>query len=187
MAFPTSITAVQYSAITVAKAAVPGTLNEANLKALFPVTANAFLEIKNLREMPSFGSPANIVKVPTYGQGQSQSIGAQSDAPDLELTVNFVAGDWAKAGVAFTNASATLGDGVADGVSKVFMVSLLNSKPTSLAATATGIGAVPNATIYFVGKMESLLINPSLDDAMTATVALSIQSDFYGPYTIASS
>jgi len=38
--------------------------------------------------------------------------------------------------------------------------------------------------IYFVGKVESLLTTPARDDAMTATVALSIQSDFYGPFTV---
>jgi len=189
MTFPTSISAAQYSAIAISRSAVPATLNETNLKANFAAASN-YLEIKNIRDMPAFGTPANIVKVPVYGQAQTQSIGAQSDAPDLELTVNFVPNDWAKAGAAFTS-TGTLGDAVGDGVAKVFQVALLTAKPVSLmtgGTTANVAGSlaapVPNALIYFVGKVESLLITPARDDSMTATVALSIQSDFYGPYTV---
>jgi hypothetical protein len=140
--------------------------------------------------MPALGTPANIVKVPVYGQAQTQSIGAQSDAPDLELTVNYNPSVWAKGTGVFHNTStsvagvAPLGNIVADGTNKVFQVALLNAKPTTSDCTATGLGTVKNALIYFVGKVESLLVTPARDDAMTATVALSIQSDFYGPYTI---
>ena len=197
MAFPTSISAAQYSAVTVTRVAPPAisTFNNTTLAALFNGQTSApradYVEIKNIRDMPAFGTPANIIKVPVYGQAQTQSIGAQSDAPDLELTVNFVPGDWAKAGAAFQNSgqtlgSGTLGDAIGDGISKVFQVALMTAKPANLNTTAGagGIGTVPNALIYFVGKIESLLVTPARDDAMTATVALSIQSDFFGPYTI---
>jgi hypothetical protein len=195
MAFPTSISAAQYSALTVSRVAVPASLTEANLKANFSGSTTSgsrgdYVEIKNIRDMPSFGTPANIVKVPVYGQAQTQSIGAQSDAPDLELTINYVATDWSKANSAFGNPSTsaagtgTLGDAVGDGIAKVFQFALLPSKPASLNALSGGIGTVPNALIYFIGKLESILINPSRDDASTATVALSIQSDFFGPFTV---
>ena len=189
MAFPTSISAAQYSAVCVSRTAVPATLNETNLKANFAAAGN-FVEIKNIRDMPAFGTPANIVKVPVYGQAQTQSIGAQSDAPDLELTVNYVPGDLAKVPASFAT-SGTLGDAVADGISKVFQVALLTAKPPTLitGGTTANVGGssavpIPNALIYFVGKVESLLTTPARDDAMTATVALSIQSDFYGPFTV---
>jgi hypothetical protein len=188
MAYPTSISAAQYSALAVSRLAVPATINEANLKTNFATTSN-FVEIQNIRDMPAFGTPANIVKVPVYGQAQTQSIGAQSDAPDLELSINFVPSLWAKNGAAFS-ATGTLGDAVSDGVAKVFQFALLPAKPPALTTALTaGVGGttaapIPNALIYFVGKMESLLITPSRDDASTATVALSIQSDFYGPYTL---
>lgn len=175
MAFPTSIAAAHFSALAVANGAVPTALTEANLSGLFSTTAD-YDEIKNIRDMPSFGTPANIVKVPVYGQAQTQSIGAQSDAPDLELTINYVPTEWA--------AGSTLGDYVADGVAKVFQFSLLTADAPDLTTAAAGLGAVPNANIYFVGKMESLLINPARDDSTTATLALSIQSDFFGPYTV---
>jgi hypothetical protein len=188
MAFPSSISAAQFSALAMSRDAVPATLNETNLKANFATVAD-FEEIKNIRDMPSFGTPANIVKVPVYGQAQTQSIGAQPDAPDLELTINYIASDWAKAGASFAT-TGTVGDAVGDGVAKVFQFALLPSKaPNLTTSTTTGVGGtvalpVPNALIYFVGKIESLLVNPSRDDASTATVALSIQSDFYGPFTV---
>lgn len=174
MAFPTSIGASQYSALAIATGAVPTAVTETNLKGLFADSANFDL-IKNIRDMPSFGTPANIVKVPVYGQAQTQSIGAQSDAPDLELTVNYVPSEWA--------AGTTLGDYVGDGVSKVFQLALLRTKVTDFTATTTGLGTVPNALLYFVGKIESQLTDVNRDDADTSTVALSIQSPFYGWYT----
>lgn len=182
MAFPTSISAAQFSALaisidTVAAATAVATPTATNLKAAFATSAD-YVEIENIRDMPSFGTPANIVKVPVYGQAQTQSIGAQSDAPDLELTINYVPGDWA--------AGSTLGDMVADGESKVFQFALLPAKSVDLATDLTtgGLADVPNAVIYFVGKIESILVNPARDDASTATVALSIQSDFFGPFTV---
>jgi hypothetical protein len=185
MAFMTSIGAAQYSSLAVSKLAVPGSLTEANLKGCFPITANSFLEMQNIRDLPAFGTPANIVKVPVYGQAQTQSVGAQSDAPDLEVTVNFVPTQWVPAGVAFSGATATFGDAKGDGITKVFQFALLPAKPTAgIAAVAGQLGTVPNAVWYFLGKVESMLVQPARDDAATATVALSIQSDFFGPYTV---
>jgi hypothetical protein len=189
MAFVTSISAAQFSALAVSKDAVPASLTEANLKTCFS-TNTKIVEIKNVRDLPAFGTPANIVKVPVYGSAQTQSIGAQSDAPDLEVTVNYVAGDWVKSANAFAT-SGVLGDAVADGVSKVFQVALLNSArganlSTALTAGIGGTLANPIAItlIYFVGKIESQMVQPARDDAVTATVAMSIQSDFFGPFTV---
>jgi len=168
----------------VSRESVPGTLNEANLTAIFDGTATGeWVELPDIRDMPSFGTPSNLVKVPVYGQAQTQAIGAQSDAPDLEFVVNYVPSKWAKSGDTFAT-TGTIGDAVGDGLAKVFQVALLGSLPPGLDTTTTDLGQVPNALIYFVGKVESLLINPSRDDATTANVAVSIISDFYGPYTI---
>jgi hypothetical protein len=68
-----------------------------------------------------------------------------------------------------------------------FQLSLLQAKPTGVdeyAAIVTGLGSVANSSMYFIGKMESMEVTPSLDDAVTATLALSVQSDFYGWYTV---
>jgi hypothetical protein len=172
-----SIGAGTFSALAVSKTAVPTTLPTTGSawQALFATTAGLD-EIKSIREMPTFGTPANVVKVPQYGVTQSLSIGAQPDAPDLELTVNYIAADWAPGTV--------LADYIKAKTQRVFQFSLLYAKPATLAATVAGLGTVDNASIYFVGRMESLLIEPSLSDSNTATIALSIQSDFFGPFTI---
>jgi hypothetical protein len=177
MALHTTIGAGTFSALAVSKDPVPSTLpaNAAGWQALFAEVSD-FDEIENIREMPPFGTPANIVKVPQYGVAQSLSIGAQPDAPDLELTLNYISSKWEPTDPLMAALLAK--------TPKVFQFSLLYAKPGSLAAAAGGLGTVPNSSIYFVGKLESLLVNPSLSDANTATLALSLQSDFYGPYTI---
>jgi hypothetical protein len=190
MAFQTSISATQFSHVMASRETVPAGLEtmsltaaEAALKAIFDGTASGeYLELPDIRDMPSFGTPANLVKVPVYGQAQTQTIGAQSDAPDLEFTINYVPSKWVKSGTDFS-LTGGIGDAVGDGLVKVFQVALLGAKPDGLHTTTTGLGTVPNTLIYFVGKIESILINPSRDDATTATVALSIVSDFYGPFT----
>lgn len=185
MALPTSISATHFSRVMVSRETIPGTLDDTTLPDLFDGTATGtWVELPDIRDMPSFGTPANLVKVPVYGQAQTQAIQAQADAPDLEFTINYVPSKWAKTGVAF-DSTGTIGDAVGDGVAKVFQVALLGSLPDGLNTATGGLGTVPNALIYFVGKIESVLINPSRDDATTANVAVSIISDFYGPYTVA--
>lgn len=182
MAFQTSIAASQYSGIAVSRAAVPTTITEAALANCFANTNN-FVQITNIRDIPAVGTTPNIVKVPNYGINNTLSVGAQGDSPDLDVTINYVPGPWTESGNTFAT-SGTLGDAVADGISKVFMLAVLTSKPTSMAATAAGIGTAPNALFYWVGKIESIQVQAARDDATTATVSLSTSSEFYGPYTV---
>lgn len=156
--------------------------------------ANSFVRVGNVRTFPAMGTPANIVKVPTYGQKTSSSIQGQADAPQLELDMNFVASDWAK------EVGVLLGNAVGDGNQYVFRFSLLNTEPTgqlnntgaivpatryaSLGLAAGGLGTVQNSIYYWVGKIEALLVTPSLTDANTAKLTMSIQSPFYGAYTL---
>jgi len=175
-------------------ATAPATKDLTGFQAIFNTVASVakYAKISNVREFPAIGAPANIVSVPVYGQKQGQSIGGQADAPSLELTINYVATDWAK-NIAGTSPESTLGNMVGDGVSRVWRFTLLNADPTLVTVTATqgkydsnaaGLGTVQNTQYYFYGKLESLLITPSLTDATTATIAISVQSDFYGAYTI---
>lgn len=141
---------------------------------------NTFVRLSNVREFPSMGTPPNIVNVPTYGQKSSQQIQGQSDAPSLELTVNYIPAAWA--------AGTILGDMIGDGKLHVFRFSLLNTEPTGngatkYASTVAGVGTVQNSMYYWTGKVEALLVNPQLTDSNTATVTLSIQSKFFGAYT----
>lgn len=145
--------------------------------------ANTFVRIKNVREFPAMGTPPNVVNVPVYGSATSQQIQGQADAPSMEITLNYVAADWAK------EASNILGSMVGDGDQYVFRFSLLNAEPTGAgatkyASTAAGLGTVQNSQYYWIGKLEALQVTPQLTDANTATITLTIQSDFFGAYTV---
>jgi len=196
MAHINSIGAGMFSDLAVAKPATPPTFTsldtEGEFVALFASeidsvggtpAANTFVRIKNVREFPSMGTPPNIVNVPTYGQKTSQQIQGQSDAPSLEVTVNFVPTEWAS--------GTLLGAMVGDGNQYAFRFTLMNSAPTGTTAAtkyaslAAGLGTTQNSEYYWVGKIEALLVNPQLTDANTATVTMSIQSAFYGAYTVA--
>lgn len=144
--------------------------------------AGAFVRMKNVREFPAMGTPPNIVNVPTYGQKTSQQIQGQSDAPNLEVTVNYVPAEWASGTI--------LGGMVGDGKQYVMRFALLNAEPTGSGATkfasvAGGLGTIQNSEYFWIGKVEALVVNPQLTDANTATITLSIQSSFYGAYTVA--
>lgn len=187
MAHINSIGAGLFSDLSVATlaGAVPTTYDAAGFAGLFTTEttpldltpiAGEFMRIKNVREFPAMGTPPNIVNVPTYGQKSSQQIQGQSDSPSLEITVNYVATDWA--------ADTQLGKMIADGKQYVFRFVLLNSEPTNYVTMVGVSGAVQNSVYYWIGKIEAILVNPQLTDANTATITMSIQSKFYGAYTI---
>jgi len=137
--------------------------------------AATFVRITNVREFPSIGTPPNIVNVPVYGSKTSQQIQGQSDAPTIELTLNYVPSEWA--------ADTILGDMVGDGIQRVLRFTILNAEPDSYETGAAGIGSVQNSQFYWVGKVEALLVSPSLTDSNTSTVTISVQSAFFGAYT----
>ena len=182
MAFPNNITAVQFSRFVVSSVneSVSGVTDKIEWAKFFGGSSRR-IDMGNIRDMPSFGTPANIIKVPVYGRDQTLSVGAQPDAPDLEFTINYVGSEW--------DADATA-DSInsikADGVTRPMMVSLLSSQADSSRIGQDGTGglaAVPNGVIFFGGRVESALFNPMRDDAATVTVALSVQTDFFGPFS----
>jgi len=140
--------------------------------------AGTFVRITNVREFPSMGTPPNVVNVPVYGSKTSQQIQGQSDAPSLEITLNFVPAEWAD------DPANILGSMVGDGKQHVFRFTLLNAKPNGYESDAPGLGTVGNSQYYWVGKVEALQVNPQLTDSNTATLTMTIQSDFFGAYTI---
>jgi hypothetical protein len=136
-------------------------------------TAPDFISIPSVREFPAVGTPANIVNVPVYGQKTSSQVQGQADAPSMEVQVNYVPSEW-------TALEAMIGDGIQYG----FRFTLLNAEPVSLLGTTAGIGQRANSSWYWIGKLEALLVTPQLTDANTATLTLSVQSDFFGAYTL---
>lgn len=146
--------------------------------------ATAFVRIANIREFPSIGTPPNIVNVPVYGQKTSLQIQGQADAPSIELTVNYVGEEWKK------EAGCNLGMAVGDGVMRLFRFTLLNTEPTGAGVTKyaslkTGLGTAGtlNSQYFFFGKIDSLLVNPQLTDATTATIAITMNSAVFGAFT----
>jgi len=139
-------------------------------------TTKTFVRVKDVREFPSMGTPPNIVNVPVYGSKTSQQIQGQADAPSMELTLNYVAAEWADGSL--------LGDAVGDGVQYIMRFALLNSEPASYLATAGGMGSVQNSYYYWIGKLEAIQVSPNLTDANQATITLTMQSSFFGPYTV---
>jgi len=142
-----------------------------------------FVRVKNVREFPSMGTPPNVVNVPVYGSKTSQQIQGQADAPSMEITLNYVPSEWAD------DASNILGSMVGDGKQHIFRFTLLNAEPTGAgdikyASTSAGLGTVGNSQYYWTGKLEALQVNPQLTDANTATITLTIQSAFYGAFTV---
>lgn len=171
--------------------AVASPYAEATWKAAFATeyasgagAAGTFIRIANVREFPSIGTPPNIVNVPSYQQKQTATIQGQADAPSLEVTINFQPSLWAKA--AAQTPAAVLGNMIGDGITRAWRFSLLQSLPTNYLSTdTTGMGqnSVGNSQYFWNGKLEAMLVKPDLKDALTATLTLSIQSDFYGAFT----
>lgn len=196
MAHINSIGAGLYSDLAIAVPATQPTFSTldtaAEFQALFATeiassggtkAANTFVRVTNVREFPAMGTPPNVVNVANYGSKTSQQIQGQADAPSIEITLNFVASDWAR------EASNILGSMVGDGNQYVFRFTLLNAKPTGSGATAyastsAGLGTVGNSQWYWIGKLEAMQVTPQLTDANTATITITVQSEFFGAYTI---
>ena len=134
--------------------------------ALPPTISPTSRNVGHIRELPSMGTPPNIVNVPQYGQATSSQIQAQADAPSLELQFNYVPSE-----------HAYLDQLRKDGVGVVFRIRISNNP-----------GVVGRSTdkyddVYFYGTVASMEIAPSLSDSLQTTIALTIDGDFEGPFS----
>jgi|TARA_R110000803_G_C11984903_1_gene321190 hypothetical protein len=120
---------------------------------------NGSTEITNAREFPSFGKPANIVNVPNYGQSISSQIQGQADAPTMEFTVNYV-----------PSVHGAIQALVQDGNTYVYQIDVKNAE--------TG----DNAAFYVKGQFASFEVSPNLTDSNQATITMSTQGDYVGPF-----
>ena len=206
MAHINSIGAGLFSTIMISQAAAASTtslpelasgFSEANWNTVFSdssatrtgtgittATAQPFHIITDLREIPAFGTPANIVNVPVYGQDTSSQIQAQADSPSLEVTLNYVPSEWSGAVANSLNTYLTNRTQVLIGI-VMANSSVSNSRSAaSYNRTTAAIGTVQNSATFFVGRMEALQVTPSLSDTNQATLTISTQSSFYGPFTV---
>ncbi len=164
-------------------------INEAALPASI-ASATHYVRITNIKEFPAIGTPANIVKVPEYGAKTSKQIQGQADAPTMEITLNYIPGLWADNTLAVPGATAGTFEKtnikINDGNIYMFRFSLLALEPATYdAVTGVGdIGSVGNSSYYFLGKLEALEVTPSLTDALSAKLTISVQSDIKGAYTV---
>ena len=131
-----------------------------------PVPDAEAINLGHIRDLPPLGTPPSVVNVPQYGQATSSQVKAQSDAPSLEVTFNYVPSE----------------HGFLDNLRKnstqlAFQVRLSNSQGV------TGKNSDKFDDIYFYGTIASLEITPSLNDSMQVKVALTIDGDFEGPYS----
>jgi hypothetical protein len=163
-------------------------------------TTGGFIRITNIKEFPAIGTPANVVKVPQYGAKTSKQIQGQADSPTMELTLNFVPEMWKDNKLAYTtgNSSSIM---IGDGNVYLFRFTLLAQEPEGYKAitdtastdddsigggglTSAVIGSVKNSSYYFLGKFEALEVTPSLTDAMSAKLTITVQSDIRGAFTV---
>jgi len=137
----------------------------------------AVVHVGNIREFPSLGTPANVVNVPVYGQATSSQVSGQSDAPTLEFTLNYVPADHASID-ALRKAATRL----------CFRVRIADADITT---DASGVMLADDsdkfADFYFFGTVASFEIAPSLSDSLQATMALTIEGDFSGPFSLTGS
>ncbi|WP_347851782.1 hypothetical protein [Planktomarina sp.] len=190
MAHITSIGASKFTTLDyVANTANNANSTAADLHALFVSNSSTILgtetatdetkesavkHVGNIREFPSLGTPANIVNVPVYGQAASSQVAGQSDAPTLEFTLNYVPAD--HAGLDVLRKSATR---------LCFRVRIADADITT---DANGVLLADNADkfadFYFFGTVASFEISPSLSDSLQATIAVTIEGDFNGPFAL---
>jgi hypothetical protein len=139
--------------------------------------ASGVEHVGNIREFPSLGTPANIVNVPVYGQSTSSQVSGQSDAPSLEFTVNYI-----------PSAHASLDTLRKSNTRLCFRVRITDADvSTDAAGVTTADNADKFADFYFFGKIASFEIAPSLSDSLQATIAVTIEGDFNGPFSLEAS
>jgi len=129
-----------------------------------PAAAANVINVGHIREFPAMGTPANVVNVPQYGQATSSQIRGQSDAPTMEFTLNYVPDEHGKLDIIRKQ-----------DIGVVFRVRIAN------ADNVTGKATDIYDDFYFYGKIASLEVTPSLNDAFQATMAVTIDGDFEGP------
>jgi len=177
-----------YTTLCVSRDAVPGTLSQANYKAMF-ATAGQFLTFPNVRDFPSFGNSSNLINVPEYNITTSRKLVVQGDLTEIDIKVNYIPNSWLTNGNTYAT-TGLLADAIGDNISKGFMLAITNKLPANYTTATTGptVGGtltapILNSLFFFVGRIETLEIEPARDEALQATIRLSVQADVSPAYT----
>lgn len=139
--------------------------------------------IPNIREFPEFGTPANVQNVPVYGRATSTQVNGQADMASMEFTINYVASE------VHTDPTTQYGAYIGDRNIYPFMIALTRDPATSfLCKDGTGIAGTPtkaneNSVFFFCGRLESLVVVPSVTDSYTAKLTISVATPIFGPKT----
>jgi hypothetical protein len=122
----------------------------------------------------------------SYSSVASSAAAALSAATSASTTVTFTAIPvGATAGQTLVNATDGTVYGIIDATTATTLTLISAANIASgTSVKAIGIDTAANSSWYWYGKLESLLVNPQLTDANTATLTISVQSDFYGAYTV---
>jgi len=171
-----SVGSTTHTALTVTKAPHYSLPLPENLVAAFD-DESKFVVVKHIREFEGqFGEAPSVVSVAEYGKGAAASVGGQSDADDLVLVTNFVPTEWDfGAPCRYLLDSSEL---------YLFRLTITQSRPHSLVSAPGDLGAVPNVSYYWTGRVTSASFNPSLDDAVTQSLFLAVYSVTIGPYPV---
>jgi hypothetical protein len=137
----------------------------------------AVVHVGNVREFPSIGTPANVVNVPVYGQATSSQVSGQSDAPSLEFSLNYVPADHAALDT-LRKSSTRLAFRV-----RICDADLTTDSDSIITAEDTD----SFADFIFFGTIASFEITPGLTDAMQASMTLTVDGDFSGPFSLVGS
>jgi hypothetical protein len=155
--------------------AIDGDSVAADYAALFSgaTVGTDLFRMPSVREFPAIGSAANVINVPVFGQRQSAQVAGQSDAPTMDVTINYVPAD-------MTDIESLIDQEVA------FRFMLAASEVTEAIGNAATI-AVDNTEWYWIGKIAAVQVTPSLTDSNTAVVNITVSLDFVGAATVAAS
>lgn len=156
-------------------------------------TARAFGRV---REFPNLGIPANVVKVPQYGQPTTSQITGQSDAPNMDFTFNYVPKDHAFIDDLRSNGTKSLyrvrlsnaeqfianggGDNASGGTDPANTTGIVLPRETKVTTTSE---YREFSDFFFFGTVASFEIIPSLTDSNQLKVSLTIDGQLTGPFS----
>lgn len=159
---------------------VSAAAGQADFAALFATSAD-YTEIPHVAGIPPLGAQPNLMNINEFGVQVTSQIPGQQAAPPIEFQLNYVPTDWAT--------GTTLNTLLTSRTLTAFAVVILGQEATNLDMVDPGnggpwLGLVPNAVMFFKGRMESLTFDAPANGPLSARLTVSFTGGkFYGMYT----